>query len=179
VLEVLRPVRVQQGDAWAELVPNGGERFEADVTIEYAAPAIGRQRVAERVTPHAFRTGIASARTFGLLEDVEQLHAAGLALGGSLANAVVVDGAKVLNPGGLRRPDEFVRHKLLDAVGDLALAGAPLRALFTGHRSGHALNNRLLRALFADRSAWRLVPPALAGEGATARLPAAASPNFA
>lgn len=178
VLEVLRPVRVQHGEAWAELLPNGGDRFEAEVSIDYAAGAIGRQRVAERITPHSFRTAVANARTFGLLEDVEQLHAAGLALGGSLANAVVVDGDRVLNPGGLRRPDEFVRHKLLDAVGDLSLAGAPLRARFVGHRSGHALNNRLLRALFADRGAWRLVPPALLAEGSAARLPAAASPNF-
>ena len=94
------------------------------------------------------------------------LRAAGLAQGGSLANAVVVDGPLVLNPGGLRRPDEFVRHKLLDVVGDLALAGAPLRGRFTGHRSGHALNNRLLRALFADAANWRWSPTAgRAGRG--------------
>jgi UDP-3-O-[3-hydroxymyristoyl] N-acetylglucosamine deacetylase len=90
-----------------------------------------------------------------MLQDVEALHAAGLAQGGSLDNAVVVDGARVLNPGGLRAPDEFVRHKLVDAVGDLALAGASLRARFVAHRSGHALNNKLLRALFADAAAWR------------------------
>ncbi len=179
VLEVLKPVRVQQGEAWAELAPNGGDHFEAEVTIEYQAPAIGRQRCTEQLTPHSFRTGVASARTFGLLEDVAKLHAAGLGLGGNLSNAVVVDGNRVLNPGGLRRPDEFVRHKLLDAVGDLALAGAALRGRFTGHRSGHALNNKLLRALFAERGAWRLVPPLLLGEGASARLPAAAAPNFA
>lgn len=179
VLEVLRPVRVEQGEAWAELHPNGGRGFEAEVSIAYDAPAIGRQRCAERLTPHVFRTAIANARTFGLLEDVERLHAAGLAQGGNLTNAVVVDGDKVLNPGGLRRPDEFVRHKLLDAVGDLALSGAPLRARFVGHRSGHALNNQLLRALFADRGAWRLVSPARVSEGSAARLPAAAAPNFA
>ncbi len=179
VLEVLRPVRVQEGEAWAELTPNGGDRFEADLTIDFRAAAIGRQRLSERLTPHAFRTALADARTFAMAEEVVQLQAAGLGLGGNLTNAVVVDGAKVLNPGGLRRPDEFVRHKLLDAVGDLALAGAPLRALFTGHRSGHALNNRLLRTLFADRSAWRLVPPALLSEGFSARLPAAAAPSIA
>jgi UDP-3-O-[3-hydroxymyristoyl] N-acetylglucosamine deacetylase len=176
VFEVLRPIRVQEGDAWAELTPNGGDRFEASFEIEFGAGAIGRQRCVERLTPHAFRTGLADARTFALAEDVERLRAAGLALGGNLTNAVVVEGDRVLNPGGLRRPDEFVRHKLLDAVGDLALAGAPLRARFTGYRSGHALNNRLLRSLFADRSAWRLVSAALVGEGVRARLPAAAAP---
>ncbi len=176
VLEVIRPIRVQEGAAWAELLPNGGDRFEGSFEIEFNAGAIGRQHCAERLTPHGFRTGLASARTFALAEDVEALRAAGLALGGDLTNAVVVEGDRVLNPGGLRRPDEFVRHKLLDAVGDLALAGAPLRARFTGHRSGHALNNRLLRKLFADRSAWRLVSAALVGEGSMVRLPAAAAP---
>jgi UDP-3-O-[3-hydroxymyristoyl] N-acetylglucosamine deacetylase len=178
VLEVLRPVRVQEGEAWAELAPNGGGRFEAEMTIEFQAPAIGRQHLAQRLTPQGFRHELANARTFALAEEVERLQAAGLGLGGSLANTVVVDGERVLNPGGLRRPDEFVRHKLLDVVGDLALAGAPLRARFTGHRSGHALNNRLLRALFADAAAWRLTSPALAAEGVSVPLPAAAAPNF-
>jgi UDP-3-O-[3-hydroxymyristoyl] N-acetylglucosamine deacetylase len=114
-----------------------------------------------------------------LAEDVARLRAAGLAQGGSLANAVVVDGPLVLNPGGLRWPDEFVRHKLLDVVGDLALAGAVLSARFVGHRSGHALNNQVLRALFADRSAWRLTEGELAAEGAATRLPAAAAPAIA
>ena len=175
VLEVLRPIRVQEGNAWAELAPNGGGRFEGSFEINFNASAIGHQRCAERLTPHAFRTGLADARTFALAEDVEALRAAGLALGGNLTNAVVVEGDRVLNPGGLRRPDEFVRHKLLDAVGDLALAGAPLRARFTGFRSGHALNNRLLHNLFADRSAWRMVSAAVLGEGTSARLPAAAA----
>jgi len=98
---------------------------------------------------------LADSRTFGLAEDVARLHQAGLALGGSLENAVVVDGMTILNPGGLRHADEFIRHKALDVVGDLALAGAPLRACFIGSRSGHALNNRVLRALFADPNAWR------------------------
>ena len=108
------------------------------------------------ITPDGFRTVLADARTFTMAEDVSRLRAVGLARGGSLANAVVVDGPLVLNPGGLRHPDEFVRHKLLDVVGDLAMAGAPLRARFRGHRSGHALNNRLLRALFANEEAWRV-----------------------
>jgi UDP-3-O-[3-hydroxymyristoyl] N-acetylglucosamine deacetylase len=91
-----------------------------------------------------------------MLGEIEALQAAGLAQGGSLGNAVVVDGARVVNPEGLRAPDEFVRHKMLDAVGDLAMAGAPLHGRFVAHRTGHALNNKLLRALFADATAWRL-----------------------
>lgn len=181
-IEVLRPVRVQDGEgpdaAWAELAPSFGERLELSLTIDFPSTAIGRQSLSLRMTPHAFRTTLADARTFTMAEEVARLRAMGLAQGGSLANAVVVDGPLVLNPGGLRRPDEFVRHKLLDAVGDLALAGAPLRGRFTGHRSGHALNNRLLRALFADQANWRPVP-ALVPEGVAARLPAAAAPAFA
>jgi UDP-3-O-[3-hydroxymyristoyl] N-acetylglucosamine deacetylase len=143
-IEVLRPVRVQDGEGpnagWAELAPGSGERFDASLSIDFPNTVIGRQSVSMRVTPQSFRTGLADARTFTLAEDVARLRAAGLALGGSLANAVVVDGPAILNPGGLRRPDEFVRHKMLDVVGDLALAGAPIRGRFTGHRSGHALN---------------------------------------
>ena len=108
-----------------------------------------------RLTPEAFRRELAGARTFTEASAVAALREAGLAQGGTLENAVVVDGARVLNPGGLRMADEFVRHKLVDAVGDLALAGAPIRGRFRAHRSGHTLNNRLLRALFADPSAWR------------------------
>jgi UDP-3-O-[3-hydroxymyristoyl] N-acetylglucosamine deacetylase len=123
-----------------------------------------------------FRSRLARARTFTLAAEVEHLRRAGLALGGSLDNAVVVDGAAVLNPGGLRMPDEFVRHKLLDAVGDLALAGAPLRGRYVAHRPGHALNNRLLRALFADSANWRLAAAAGSVAGWQTRLPAAAAP---
>jgi len=190
-IEVLRPVRVQEGTgayaAWAELAPTGGDRLEAALTIDFPSTAIGRQTLSLRLTPEEFRGALADARTFTMAEEVARLRAMGLARGGSLANAVVVDGPLVLNPGGLRRPDEFVRHKLLDVVGDLALAGAPLRGRFTGHRSGHGLNNRLLRALFADPANWRL-RPVLAAEGAaavagaaaaTARLPAAAAPAIA
>lgn len=179
VIEVLRPVRVGEAEAWAELLPAREPGFEAALTIEFPNTAIGRQQIAMRVTPASFRAGLAEARTFALAEEIARLRAAGLGQGGGLDNAVVVDGPLVLNPGGLRRPDEFVRHKLLDAVGDLALAGAALQARFVGHRSGHALNNRLLRALFADRGAWRLSEGELASEGAAARLPAAAAPVFA
>lgn len=161
-IEVLRPVRVAEGEAFAELRPASGgfPGLDMALSIDFAAQAIGRQAVTMRVTPQNFRRQLAPARTFGLLEEVEALRAAGLALGGSLDNAVVVDGDRVLNPGGLRVPDEFVRHKLVDAVGDLSLAGAVLFGRFIAHRTGHALNNRLLRALFADSSAWREVSTA-------------------
>jgi UDP-3-O-[3-hydroxymyristoyl] N-acetylglucosamine deacetylase len=157
VIEIRRPVRVSDGDAFVELRPaNPGQSgLDMALSIEFAAAAIGRQALSLRLTEDSFRHELARARTFTLAEEVEQLRAAGLAQGGSLDNAVVVDQARVLNPAGLRMPDEFARHKLLDAVGDLALAGAPLRGRFIAHRSGHALNNRLLRALFADASAWR------------------------
>jgi UDP-3-O-[3-hydroxymyristoyl] N-acetylglucosamine deacetylase len=179
VIEVLKRVRVSEGEAFAELAPTALPGFEATLSIDFPATAIGRQEVAMRVTPAAFRAGLSNARTFALAEDISRLRAAGLAQGGSLDNAVVVDGPLVLNPGGLRRPDEFVRHKLLDVVGDLALAGGALSARFSGHRSGHALNNRVLRALFADRSAWRLVEGEVAADGAMTRLPAAAAPAVA
>jgi len=158
MIEVLRPVRVEDAQgAFAELHPNAEVAFDATLEIDYPKTAIGHQLVNIRLTPEAFRTTLANSRTFGLKEDVARLHEVGLALGGSLDNAVVVDGMTILNPGGLRHADEFIRHKMLDVVGDLALAGAPLRARFIGSRSGHALNNQLLRALFADASAWRWV----------------------
>ncbi len=170
-IEVVRTVRVSDGEAFAELRParrmpgaashagaQGG--LELSMSIAFAAAAIGRQSLSLRLTPESFRRELARARTFALAEDIEGLRAAGLARGGSLDNAVVVDAARVLNPGGLRMADEFVRHKLLDAVGDLALAGAPLSATFTAHRSGHALTNRLLRALMGNAAAWRMVADA-------------------
>jgi len=162
-IEIRRPVRVTEGNAFAELRPaaiHGMPGLEMAISIDFAAPAIGRQALSLHLTAETFRRELAAARTFTLAEEVAQLRAAGLAQGGSLDNAVVVDQARVLNPGGLRMQDEFARHKLLDAVGDLALAGAPLCGRFIAHRSGHALNNRLLRALFADAAAWREVTEA-------------------
>ncbi|NMJ44369.1 UDP-3-O-acyl-N-acetylglucosamine deacetylase [Roseomonas sp. JC162] len=181
VIEVLRPIRVEDANgAFAELLPSREAAFDAELEIDFPNTAIGRQAFALRLSPHAFREALADARTFTLAEDIARLRAAGLAQGGSLANAVVVDGPLVLNPAGLRRPDEFVRHKLLDVVGDLALAGAPIRGRFRGARSGHALNNRLLRALFADASAWRYAGiPVLAESGATVPMRAAAAPAIA
>lgn len=156
-IEVVRPVRVANGAAYAELRPNAMAALDLAMSIAFDAAAIGRQALTLRLTPAAFRHELAAARTFTLAGEVARLREAGLARGCSLDNAVVVDGPRVLNPAGLRTPDEFVRHKMLDAVGDLALAGAPLRGRFVGHCSGHALNNRLLRALFADPLQYRLV----------------------
>lgn len=154
IIEVCRRVRVSDGGAFAELRP-AAFGLDMALSIAFDAAAIGRQALTLRLTPDSFRTEVARARTFTLACEVEKLRAAGLARGGSLDNAVVVDGPRVLNAGGLRMADEFVRHKLLDAVGDLALAGAPIRGRFVAHRGGHALNNRLLRALFADPANWR------------------------
>ncbi len=176
MIEVLRPVRVEAGEAFAELRPATADGFEMAVSIEFATAAIGRQALSLRLTEDSFRRDLAGARTFAMAEDVAGLQAAGLARGGSLQNAVVVDGGRVLNPGGLRMPEEFVRHKSLDAVGDLALAGAPMKARFVAHRPGHTLNNRLLHALFADRSAWTWTDaPSFAAWGAVP-LAAAAAP---
>lgn len=168
-IEIRRSVRVtdEAGEAFAELHPAScgpdvaqpdHAQLDLSLSIDFPATAIGRQEMGLRFTRDAFRSELARARTFTLAHEVAALHALGLALGGSLDNAVVVEGDKVLNPGGLRMADEFVRHKLLDVIGDLALAGATLRGRFVGYRSGHALNNRLLRALFADPANWRLVP---------------------
>jgi UDP-3-O-[3-hydroxymyristoyl] N-acetylglucosamine deacetylase len=157
-IEVLRPVRVEQNGAFAELRPHlhGGSGFEMSLSIEFPAAAIGAQAISLSLTQENFATELAAARTFTLAGEIEALRQAGLAKGGSLANAIVVDGPKVLNPEGLRWSDEFVRHKMLDVVGDLALAGAPLVGRFMGQRTGHALNNLLLRALFADAANYRM-----------------------
>jgi UDP-3-O-[3-hydroxymyristoyl] N-acetylglucosamine deacetylase len=154
VIEVLRPVRVAQGESFVELRPNP-RGLDMSASIDFDASAIGRQALTLRLGPDVFRRGLAPARTFTMASEVAALQAAGLARGGSLANAVVVDGGRILNPAGLRMTDEFVRHKLLDAVGDLALAGAALNARYLAHRPGHALNNRVLRALFAEAANWR------------------------
>lgn len=166
VIQVLRTVRVEEGEAFAELHPHthkGQHGLELALSIDFDAAAIGRQSLSLTLTEDSFRASLADSRTFALAQEIAGLRAAGLAQGGSLDNAVVVDGAAVLNPTGLRRPDEFVRHKLLDAVGDLALAGGMLQGRFVGRCSGHALNNRLLRAMFADQANWRERPSALAG----------------
>ena len=153
-LEILAPVVVTDGNKRAALLPAGS--FELAFEIEFDASAIGRQTLDLRIDEQAFRTELADARTFGFLHEVEALRSAGLARGGSLDNVVVIDCGQVLNPEGLRRPDEFVRHKMLDALGDLALLGAPILGRYEGRFSGHALNNALTRAVLADETAWRM-----------------------
>ncbi|HEX3862669.1 MAG TPA: UDP-3-O-acyl-N-acetylglucosamine deacetylase [Stellaceae bacterium] len=152
VFKVLRPIRVGDKGATAELLPDHG--FSMSFAIDYDNPLIRRQDLSLAFEPETFATELAPARTYGLLDDLPRLKAAGLALGGSLDNAVVISGTQVLNAGGLRFADECVRHKLLDAMGDLYLAGGPIIGHFRGVRSGHALTRRLLMALFADSSAW-------------------------
>jgi len=154
VLEILKTVKVSAGDRYAELTP--ADIFSVSFEIDFDHAAVSHQEITVNLVNGTFKNEIARARTFGFAEEVEQLRAAGLALGGSLDNAVVVDGGNVLNEGGLRYDNEFVRHKVLDAVGDLYLAGAPIKGHYKGVRAGHALNNRLLRTLFADAGAWRL-----------------------
>jgi UDP-3-O-[3-hydroxymyristoyl] N-acetylglucosamine deacetylase len=155
-IKVLKPVRVAMGDAYGELRPNPrGFRIEAEIEFEHAL--IGRQTLAIDVKPDTFRREIARARTFGFLRDVTSLWNAGYALGASLENTLVVTDNRILNPEGTRFPDEFVRHKLLDAVGDLALAGAPLLGTYRSVRGGHKLNHAVLCALMADASAWTWV----------------------
>ncbi len=152
-LRVLAPVSVEIGAARATLAPC--DRFEIAFEIDFADAAIGRQRHALAVDADSFAAELADCRTFARRADIEALRAVGLARGGDLRNAVVVDGDRVLTPGGLRRPDEPVRHKILDAVGDLALAGGPILGRYEGARAGHGATNALLRALFARPEAWR------------------------
>jgi UDP-3-O-[3-hydroxymyristoyl] N-acetylglucosamine deacetylase len=163
-IRVLKPVRVEEGAASAELSPANG--LSIDFEIDFPDAAIGRQAGRLDMANGAFVRELADSRTFCRRDDVEAMQAAGLALGGSLDNAVVVEGAEVLNPEGLRRPDEFVRHKMLDALGDLALAGAPILGAYRGVRAGHGLTNALLRKLFATPGAWAET----AVDAATARL---------
>ncbi len=154
VLKVVRPVEVRLGESWARFEP--ADRLELDVTIDFDRGGIGRQRVVAAVEPAAFAEDIAAARTFAFAEEVDALRAAGLALGGSFDNCVVLDGDAVTNPGGLRFADEFVRHKALDAVGDLYVAGLPIEGRFIAERPGHTINNALLRKLMADCEAHRI-----------------------
>ncbi|HWY62514.1 MAG TPA: UDP-3-O-acyl-N-acetylglucosamine deacetylase [Rhizomicrobium sp.] len=154
--EILKPVRVSHRDSRASLSPGAGTYYEFE--IEFSAAAIGRQTFALDFSAANFAQSIAPARTFGFLKELEALHAVDMAKGASLENTLALDEHGLVNPGLMRFPDEFVRHKILDAIGDMALAGAPLLGRFQGVRSGHATNNALLRALFADSSAFRRVP---------------------
>ncbi|MFP3945184.1 MAG: UDP-3-O-acyl-N-acetylglucosamine deacetylase [Alphaproteobacteria bacterium] len=154
-IRIKRPVTVEDGVKHATLSPSNACEFEFE--IDFPNPVVGRQRYGLKITPDSFKSEIARARTFGFLKDIDALRALGLARGGSLENAVVIDGDRVVNPGGLRFHDEFVRHKLLDALGDLYVLGMPVLGRYSGVRSGHALNNGLARALLARKDAWEIV----------------------
>ncbi len=154
-IEILEPIHVTDGDKHAALYPC--DRYEMRFEIDFDSAVIGNQVVDFVVDEDTFRTEIMAARTFGFAHEVEALRAAGLARGGSLENAVVIDGDDILNPGGLRMEREFVRHKALDAIGDLYVLGAPLLGRYEGYKAGHAVNNALVRAMLAAPHAWREV----------------------
>lgn len=151
-----RPVRISEGDAFASLEP--ADSLTISLGIDFKSPAIGKQDLFIEVNSASFKSEISRARTFGFLHEVEALRAMGLARGGSLDNAVVVSGDKIMNEDGLRYEDEFVRHKVLDCIGDISLAGGILLGHLRGVKTGHALNNRLLHTLFADSANWHSVP---------------------
>ncbi|RPH42435.1 MAG: UDP-3-O-acyl-N-acetylglucosamine deacetylase [Burkholderiales bacterium] len=155
-IRVMRPIEVRDGDKWARLEPYFG--YKMRFSIDFGHPAIDAtvQEVEVDFASDSYVTEISRARTFGFMQDVEALRSRGLAQGGSLGNAIVMDEYRVLNADGLRSRDEFVKHKILDAIGDLYLVGHPLLAAYSAHKSGHAMNNALLRALLADRQAWEL-----------------------
>ncbi|WP_420863853.1 UDP-3-O-acyl-N-acetylglucosamine deacetylase [Algirhabdus cladophorae] len=167
-IEILKPVEVRQGASVARLEPAAS--LQIDFAIDFEDAAIGHQHKNLNMANGAFVRELSDSRTFCRQADVDAMHAQGLALGGTLANAVVVDGDQVLSPGGLRHADEAVRHKMLDALGDLALAGLPILGRYVGHRAGHALTNNLLRAVFADPSAFKIVT---CDASMAARLPGA------
>jgi UDP-3-O-[3-hydroxymyristoyl] N-acetylglucosamine deacetylase len=156
-LRVVEPVEVRDGDKWARFTPYAG--FRLDFTIDFPHPVFGSENKHAVVdfAEHSYTKEIARARTFGFMQDVEAMRSAGLALGGSLQNAVVLDETRVLNSEGLRYENEFVKHKVLDAIGDLYLIGAPLVGEYAAFKSGHGLNNQLARALLARPEAFEMV----------------------
>jgi UDP-3-O-[3-hydroxymyristoyl] N-acetylglucosamine deacetylase len=178
-IRILKTSRIEAGASWAEFRPYDGTRYE--VEIDFETPVIGRQKFAGDMDEAVFRKEISRARTFGFMRDVEKLWAAGLALGSSLDNSLVIgDDHSVINPGGLRFKDEFVRHKTLDAIGDLALAGAPFIGCFRSYRGGHRLNAAVLRALLSDHTAFEIVEMAgKRGQTRGASLVAVNAPVFA
>ena len=153
-IRVLNPVRVEEGTKWVQLEPHNG--FKLSLSIDFDHPLFDKMRKSVSVdfSDTSYIKEVSRARTFGFMQDVETMRGQGLALGGSLDNAIVMDEYRVLNTDGLRYEDEFVKHKVLDAIGDLYLLGHPLIGAFSGQKSGHALNNQLLRRLLEDRSAW-------------------------
>jgi len=153
-IRVLHTVEARDGDKWAKFEPYNGFRIDFSIAFNHPVFQQSRQRLQVDFATTSYVKEIARARTFGFMQDVETMRAQGLGLGGSLDNAVVMDEYRVLNSDGLRYEDEFVKHKVLDAIGDLYLLGHPLIGTFSAHKSGHALNNKLARALLADQTAW-------------------------
>ncbi|MFS8085661.1 MAG: UDP-3-O-acyl-N-acetylglucosamine deacetylase [Acidobacteriota bacterium] len=156
-IRIKSPIEVRAGDKWVRLEPHNG--FKIDFSIEFPHPVFGAEnkRVTIDFAEHSYLTEISRARTFGFMREVETMRELGLALGGSLDNAIVLDEFRVLNNDGLRYDNELVKHKVLDAIGDLYLLGHPLIGAYTAHKSGHALNNQLLRATLLQREAWEFV----------------------
>jgi UDP-3-O-[3-hydroxymyristoyl] N-acetylglucosamine deacetylase len=155
-LQVMKPVQVVMGESFGELRPYAAG-FRAEIEIDFANPVIGRQNYELELNPERFRRDICRARTFGCMSDVARLWNAGFALGASFENSVVFDETRLLNSEGLRYSDECARHKVLDVIGDLALAGLPLLGAYRSVRGGHKLNHAVLTSLLADRTAWRVV----------------------
>jgi UDP-3-O-[3-hydroxymyristoyl] N-acetylglucosamine deacetylase len=156
-IRIVKPVEVRDGDKWARFEPHNG--YKLTMSIDFAHPVFdkSRQSVTVDFSETSYIKEVSRARTFGFMQDVETMRSQGLALGGSLDNAIVMDEYRVLNSDGLRYDDEFVKHKVLDAIGDLYLLGHPLIGAYTAHKTGHALNNRLLRRLVEDKPSWELV----------------------
>jgi UDP-3-O-[3-hydroxymyristoyl] N-acetylglucosamine deacetylase len=156
-IRIKKVVEVKDGDKWVRFEPYNG--YKLTFTINFAHPVFAntKQHVTVNLGEQSYIKEVSRARTFGFMQEVEYMRSQGLALGGNLDNAIVMDEYRVINPDGLRFDDEFVKHKILDAIGDLYLLGHPLITAFTGYKSGHALNNALLRATLADESAWEFV----------------------
>ena len=156
-IRIKKTVEVREGEKWVRFEPFNG--YKLGFTINFAHPVLAstRQEVTIDLGEHSYIKEVSRARTFGFMQDVESMRAQGLAMGGNLDNAIVMDEYRIINPDGLRFDDEFVKHKVLDAIGDLYLLGHPLIGAFAGYKSGHALNNALLRALLADSEAWEFV----------------------
>ncbi len=158
-LKIIKPIRIEQGDKWVELVPTEKQGFKLNFKIDFEHPVIVStpQQVNFQLTTDNFKNQLANARTFGFLKDIEYLRQNNLALGGSLDNAIVLDEKNMLNKQGLRYPDEFVRHKILDAIGDLYMIGYSILGQYNAYKSGHDLNNQLIRAVLADKNSFEIV----------------------
>lgn len=172
-IRILKEVSVEHEGKTVRLTPSDTSIFGGDIDFDH--PEIGVQRYETELLNGNFRHDIANCRTFGFLHEVQWMRSQGLALGGSLDNAILLDQQSVLNPDGLRREDEFIRHKLLDAIGDLYLAGGPILGAYNGHKAGHAINNAILHALFADAGNWDIVD--LYDDAATAGYQPASAPQ--